>query len=266
MIRVRTPMFFPGFFGAYALIGGNRLAGLAADTGPLALESWRHDSGIVHALFVAGTVIAWVGGILLSLAVIGQIAIYRGWEPKILSRTLMGATVIDVHKEASGGRVTLAVPNRPPLKYVCDEQEFLELPVGTVAHVRVVGNQVAESRPLQGETADRIRAGMFDPSVRRSWLRASWFEESGSFGCNGWMFMLGLPVFSSAMLVHGLVTLAWGEAVVSRGRYSRSYYIVTGTEATVAGMSSLLIALVVLAVVVVVWIRGWDPNDFERNR
>ena len=261
MIRVRSPFFPLAFASGFLILVGCFLLEVVARRGEWACEPWRDDPATVRQVQSCALALLSVSAPLLLLSVIAHVAHATGWEPTFLHKTLSGVVVVECEPGSGGGWVTVAAPGRQPDRLRCDQAEFALLPLGTVAHVKVVGDRVAGVRTLSGDTADRVRAGIMEPEALRRWRIAGWMQRSGPVGPTMWFLVLVAPLLAARYTAEGLLACTFRQGVEAVGpKYGRIPRLIVGEEALMHGGLTLALALLAASVVGVLWSKGWSDT------
>lgn len=255
MVRARSAFFFSNFILAWLTLTMLVVAYHVKNPNLGAMESWRRNEEFVTRMFqLSLSFAALCGGVLLTFLIL-EIAIASGWEPQALEVFRPGCEIIEFQPKSPGKSATVIVrlSDRSVQTYIADREEILELEVGSIAHLWVIGKHISRIRTLQKNVmpASVLREERLDVIPQKNAFRA--------WSTIGVLFLLAAYISGT-----GFLPMIAREFVVDMGsRRSRTISVESGPLVSLFGFLAFLVGAGIVFGLAYLWKRGWDDTMFE---
>jgi hypothetical protein len=247
MVRVRSSLFVYNLATAWVI--GICLAILFIVKRPNEYggDSWRSNPNIASTFNLVSLVVLIAFGIIALLLLGLEIRLRNGWEPRSMEVFKPGCEILKMTSSLDKTRATVMVRlNGGAIDtYEADPDEMRELQVGSISHLWVIGRYISRIRLV-----NPIGSG---PLVTQSERMAI------------------LPQMISLRSGLGVIVAITREVQITNGGLKRNGGIVSsefsrGNWVPIAGMTAMIVGLVILASLGYVLHKGWDDVALEDRR
>ncbi len=262
MVRVRSSLFVYNLATAWVI--GICLAILFIVKRPNEYggDSWRSNPNIASTFNLVSLVVLIAFGIIALLLLGLEIRLRNGWEPRSMEVFKPGCEILKMTSSLDKTRATVMVRlNGGAIDtYEADPDEMRELQVGSISHLWVIGRYISRIRLV-----NPIGSGPLVTQSERMAILPQMISLRSGLG------VIATVWLSAYCFGFGLIVAITREVQITNGGLKRNGGIVSsefsrGNWVPIAGMTAMIVGLIILASLGYVLHKGWDDVALEDRR